>query len=135
MFINPEYAAKVHAKSEKRTEGVRQHEEAHAAAAGPFGSGINIVMGSNELGKPEAKSGNVKVAMPAKADPRLPNNEIDNIITHARTVARAARAPEGLGDEAGQLSDADIRVYNQAMVSLSMAESIKAQKKPLRVSA
>jgi len=126
--INPAFAAQVKEKSDKRTRDVENHEAAHAAASGPYGGGININFGSDELGNRVALSGNVPIKMPPAVTYKNPMPVIENTEKHAETVAFAAIAPAALGGEAGELSSADKAIYNAALKAKALAGSAKSQR-------
>lgn len=100
----------------KSFKEVDAHEQAHLSAAGQYAaSGKVIDFDGNGI----AVSGHVNIRMPY-----LDKNNPDETINHARTVMKAARAPESFSE----LSDADLNVYAQAQSTLNQALAFKSQK-------
>lgn len=125
--INPAFIANIEKRTKDRNDAVQSHEAAHAAAAGPYGGGIHIQFGSNELGQPLALGGHVPIKMPPMVDVFTPMKKIEQAQSHARTVAFAAIAPRD------ELSSADKAVYAQAMTALATADRAKSERKFLNI--
>lgn len=125
---NPAFIAKVENRTKERNYAVQSHESAHAAAAGSYGGGVNIIFGSDALGKPIAVGGFVPIKSPPIVNAFTPMNKIEQAQSQARTVAFAAIAPMGLGGEAGELSGADKAVYAHAMTAAAAADHARSQR-------
>ena len=103
-------------KLEERDREVRQHEEAHKAAAGPYArGGPNYIFQAGDDGKQYAIGGSVQIDSGKESTP-------EKTITKMQTVIAAAKAP-------AEPSAQDIKVAAEAAMTMQEARMELAEKR------
>lgn len=124
---DPIFAEKIKAESDEITKGILAHEAAHKSEGGIFAEGEVIDWGTDQFGNKVAKGGHVKIIQAPIVTFHSGFDEIEQAESHARKVARSAIAPAIMvSGKGGDLSDADMAVYDAAMRALSAAENAKS---------